>query len=139
VGKAVDALDSDSPLPPADRLEPNDNVPQARKLWGKRPGLAATLDYWDDRVDVYRVNLARGERLHARASARWAHAAVALTVWPPGTKTVFHRHGDVAHAAHPGRTQRLSYTAVRGGWYYVELRITRHGGGRYVLQLTKSR
>ena len=139
VTKAVDFLDSGSPLPPSDRLEPNDTAPQARKLFGKRPGLQATLDYWDDRIDVYRVHLVRGQRLHALAAARWAHAAVDLSVWPPGTKSVFRRRGQVAQTRHPGKRQRLSYRAPRGGWYLVELRLSRHGGGRYSLQLSKSR
>jgi hypothetical protein len=34
--------------------------------------------------------------------------------------------------------QRLSYRAPRGGWYDLKLRIARHGGGRYALDLTKS-
>jgi subtilisin family serine protease len=137
VTKAVDALSSGG-LPSPDRLEPNDKASQARKLWGKRPGLDATLDYWDDRVDVYRVNLARGQRLRAQATAQWAHASVDLRLWRPGTRTVFRKRGAVAQTSHPGRRQRLSYRARRGGWYLVELR-TRHGGGRYALQLTKSR
>ncbi|HJU37421.1 MAG TPA: S8 family serine peptidase [Gaiellaceae bacterium] len=139
VAKAVDFLDSGAPLPPTDRLEPNDSAPQARKLFGKRPDLQATLDYWDDRVDVYRVRLVRGQRLHARVAARWAHAALELSLWPPGTKSVFRSRGQVAQTRHPGKNQRLSYRATRGGWYLVELRTTRHGGGRYALQLTKSR
>jgi subtilisin family serine protease len=138
VSKAVDAVESDSPLPPADRLEPNDSAVQARKLWGKRPGLSATLDYWDDRIDVYRVHLAAGQRLQARATAHWARASLAMTLWSPGTKNVFRNHGFVAQTAHPGRTQRLAYSARHGGWYLVELRIERHGSGRYALQLGKS-
>jgi subtilisin family serine protease len=137
VTKAVDALNS--PLPASDRLEPNDNASQARKLWGKRPGLDATLDYWDDRVDVYRVKLAHGQRLNMRASTQFAHASVALSLWRPGTKSVFRKRGAVAHTAHPGKTQHLSYRARRGGWYLVKLLIMRQGGGRYALQLTKSR
>jgi subtilisin family serine protease len=138
VAKAVEFLGSGSTLPPSDRLEPNDSAAQARKLWGKRPAVKATLDYWDDRVDVYRVNLALGQRLRARASAEWAQAGIELSLWPPGAKSVFRRHGQVDQTAHPGKTQRLSYRAQRGGWYYVEVHVTRHGGGRYSLQLSKS-
>jgi hypothetical protein len=137
VENAVVALD-EGPPPPADRLEPNDNAPQAPKLFGRRPGLNATLDYWDDRVDVYRVKLTPGQHLRARAAARWPHAKVGLTLWPPGTTTVFRPRGAAARATHPGKTQRLSYTARKGGWYLVELRVERHGGGRYALHLTKS-
>ena len=138
VTKAVNFFDTGSSLPPSDRLEPNDKVSQARKLWGNRPKVAATLDYWDDRIDVYRVHLDRGQRLHARVAAGWAHAAVDLSLWSPGTKSVFRKRGQAAQTSHPGKKQHLSYRARRGGWYYVELRIVNHGGGRYALQLGKN-
>ena len=140
VMKAVDFLDSDAPLPPSDRLEPNDDAGQAPKLWGKQSDLAATLDYWDDPVDVYRVKLDRGQQLRVRVAARWANADVDLSLWRPGTSTVLHGHkGRVAGTAGPASTQHLSYPAPRAGWYYVTLRITQHGGGRYTLRLAKTR
>jgi subtilisin family serine protease len=135
VTKAVDFLSSGNPLPPSDRLEPNDSVSQARKLWGRRPSLVATLDSWDDPRDVYRVKLLRGQRLHVRFEARWPNASVALTLL--GTKSQHAR--ALARAARPGSTQRLSYRAPRGGWYDIELRIERQGQGAYALRLTKSR
>ena len=138
VKNAVTALDEDGP-PPADRDEPNDNASEARKLFGQRPHLNATIDYWDDRVDVYRVKLSPGQRLQARVVARWAQAKIDLTLWPPGTKTVFRRRGAADRTAEPGKTQQLSYRARKGGWYLVELRLTRHGSGRYTLHLKKSR
>ena len=138
VTKAVQFLSSGSPLPPSDHLEPNDSVPQARKLWGKRLDIKATLDYWDDRMDFYRVHLAPRERLQVRLSAQWPRATVGMSLWRPGTKNVFRQHGAVVQAAHPGKTQRFSYRARRGGWYYLVLRVAHHGGGRYALQLSKS-
>ena len=66
VREAVDFLSSGNALPASDRFEPNDSISQAHKLWGKRPAVDATLDYWDDRVDVYRVKLQPGQRLQAR-------------------------------------------------------------------------
>jgi subtilisin family serine protease len=137
VKNAVVALEEGGP-PPTDRLEPNDSVSQARRLSGQRHSLTATLDYWDDRADVYRVKLVPGQRLQARVLAHWAHAAIALSVWRPGTKTVFSKRGAAAHTTHPGKTQRLSFRARVSGWYYVELRLTHHGSGRYALHLTKS-
>ena len=132
VTKAVTFLSSGNPFPPSDRYEPNDSPSQAYRLWGKRPAVAATLDYWDDRADVYRVRLVRGERLHVRAAANWANAIVGLSVFGSDGKGVRTRHS--------GRTQRLSYRAPHTGWYDVRLRAIRHGGGggRYALQLTKS-
>jgi subtilisin family serine protease len=133
VAKAVDFLSSGSPLPPSDQLEPNDSVAEAQPLWGKRPAIAATLDYWDDRVDAYRVKLLPGERLHVRFAAQWANASVGLTIRSPGK-----RAGVVARTRHAGKRQRLSYPVQHGGWYVLVLRIERHGGGRYSLDLTKS-
>ena len=130
VEKAVNFLDSGNPPPPSDRLEPNDTPSQAPKLWGHRPKLAATLDYWDDRIDNYSVRLLRGQRLRVRAVAHWANASIGLSLLAKPTGSVTTRHA--------GKTQRLSYRAPRTGWYDVKLKIERHGGGRYALQLTKS-
>jgi subtilisin family serine protease len=137
VTRAVDFLSPANLLPASDRFEPNDSISRAQKLWGTRPALDATLDFWDDPVDVYRVKLLPGQRLRARAVARWSNATVSLTLWRPGA-TSHKPAGRVAGTARPGAVQRLSYRARRGGWYIVELRITHHGGGRYALQLTKS-
>jgi subtilisin family serine protease len=136
VERAVDFLNSGNPLPPPDRLEPNDALRQARTLWGRQPASDATLDFWDDPVDVYRVKLVRGERLHVRFAARWSNAKVGLTLLRPGAKSLL--KGRVARTARAGKTQRLSYRAPHTGWYEVRLRIERHGGGRYSLNLTKS-
>ena len=138
VTKAVSFLSSENALPPSDRFEPNDSPSQARKLWGNRPRLDATLDFWDDPVDVYRVRLERGQRLHARLAAGWANASVGLTLLRPGPKSMHGRLSLAARAAHPGKKQGFSYRAPRGGWYDLKLRIARHGGGRYALDLTKS-
>ena len=136
VSKAVDFLHSGSPLPPSDRLEPNDSPKQAPKLWGRRPPFDATLDYWDDPVDDYRVRLTRGERLHVRFAARWSNAKVGVTLWRPITKSV-HGAKRVAGTARSGKTE-LSYRARHTGWYEIRLRIEQRGGGRYALALRKS-
>jgi subtilisin family serine protease len=128
VEAAVAALSSGKPLPPADRFEPNDRISEAHALFGRKPSVAATLDLWDDPVDVYRVRLARGERLNVVAHARWAGAAVDLSLWHDKT---------VARTLHAGKTQRLSFRAKKAGKYFVELR-DRAGAGRYLLQLSKS-
>jgi len=136
VTRAVVFLNSGNPLPSSDRLEPNDSLKQARKLWGRRPASDATLDFWDDPVDVYRARLTRGERLHVRFAARWSNAKVRLTVLRPGAKSVV--KGRVSGTKRSGKTQRLSYRASHTGWYEVRLRTERHGGGRYSLGLTKT-
>jgi subtilisin family serine protease len=136
VERAANFLSSGNPLPPSDRLEPNDALRQARKLWGRRPKFDATLDFWDDPVDVYHVRLVRGQRLHVRFAARWSNAKVGLTVLRPGAKSL--SKGTVAGTARSGKTQGLSYPAPHTGWYEVRLRTEHHGGGRYSLDLSKS-
>jgi subtilisin family serine protease len=136
--KAVNFLSSGNPLPPSDRFEPNDSASEAHTLWGSHAGFDATLDFWDDPVDVYRVKLSAGERLRARVAAGWLNASVNLTLWRPGTTSMHGRAGLVARTERPGASQRLPYRAPRGGWYLLQLRIKRHGQGRYSLQLTKS-
>jgi subtilisin family serine protease len=141
VEKAVDAVNSGAPLPLSDRWEPNDDVAQGHKLWGRKPAVAATIGYWDDPVDIYRVKLERGQRVQAHMAAQWNHAAVAVNLWRPGTKTVLKGHRArwrVAQSAHAGRTETLAYRARQAGWYYVELKVARPGAGRYSLRLTKS-
>ena len=140
VKAAVDALSS-APLPPADRFEPNDDVAQAHTLWGRRPVAAATLGYYDDPVDIYRVKLSSGQRLQARVQAAWNNATVAVTLWKPGTKTVLkgrRAKWRVAQSAHAGRTEALTYRARQAGWYYVELQVTKPGAGRYSVRLAKT-
>jgi subtilisin family serine protease len=132
VAKAVNFLDSGNPLPPSDRFEPNDTLSQAHKLWGRRADIAATLDYWDDPVDLYRVRLLRGERLQVHVVARWSNAAVRLSLLQHAAKA------KVARTARPGRTPGLSYRAPHSGWYELKLRIANHGSGRYTLDLSKS-
>ena len=128
VAQAVAALSPGKPLPPADRFEPNDTVSEAHPLFGRKPSVTATLDFWDDPVDVYRVRLARGERLNVVAQAHWAGASVGLSLWHEKT---------VAQTLHAGKTQRLSFRAKKAGKYFVKLRDL-GGAGRYLLELSKS-
>ena len=137
VAKAVAFVNSDNPMPPSDRLEPNDSAPQARNLWGKHPAVNATLDAWDDPRDVYRVRLVRGQRVDLRAVARWSNAAVGLTLWRPGAKSLHGRKWLVARVRRSWKTQHISYRVPHTGWYEVQLRIARDGGGRYTLHVTK--
>ena len=57
-------------IPPADRLEANDDAgAQARTLFGPRGGrVEATIDFWDDQSDVYRIRLFPGQRLFVSMS-----------------------------------------------------------------------
>jgi hypothetical protein len=109
---------------------------QAHPLGGSRPSVTATLDYWDDPVDFYRVKLARGQRLEALVHS---HPAVGLTLWSQGPAAATARHlASVAHTAGSGKKARLVYRARKAGWYDVQLRVGFHGSGRYTLRLSKT-
>ena len=58
---ALTMLGDGTQLPPPDRYEPNDDAgPSAHALPPLPRTIKATLDYWDDQIDVYRVHLKRG-------------------------------------------------------------------------------
>lgn len=115
------------PLPPADHYEPNDDAgPWSHALPPLPRTIQATLDYWDDDVDVYRVRLSPGRRLYARLTPAVA-ARVSLSLWRPGTQHVVGIHARpanrvaVAHVV--GAQSRLSYRATAGGVYYLEAKL----------------
>jgi hypothetical protein len=140
VAKAVQALAG--PLPPADRYETNDDAgTQARTLWGKQVKIDATVDYYDDQVDVYRIALSGGERVAAKLTGGWPGASVSLVLWKPGTRRVDDLRAQTLRAAQsiaPGSTQRVTFKAPGRGWYYVEVKVTAPGYGPYTLTLAKT-
>jgi hypothetical protein len=139
VAAAVTAVTS-GPLPAPDRYEPNDNVSQAWTVWGRSKTVAATLDYWDDPLDVYAIRLGANQRLIVQAHAKWAGAKIGVVVLKPGATSVKGTdHGARATQSRTSRAvQRLAYRASTGGWYYIEVSATAPGGGAYTLQLTKT-
>jgi subtilisin family serine protease len=140
VAKALAALAA--PLPVADRYETNDDAgTQAHPVWGKDVKLTASVDYYEDPVDVYRVSLGPHERLAAKAVAAWPGARVRLSLWRPGTRRIDETHARTlraAQAAAPGTTQRVEFTAPGRGSYYVEVKVVSPGYGPYTLTLTKT-
>ena len=140
VAKAVAALAG--PLPVPDRFETNDDAGAlAHTLWGKKSSLTATLDYWDDPVDVYRVSLGPHERLTAKVNGSWAGAQVRLTLWRPGTRAVeqpLQVGQRAAQSASPGGRQHVTFTSRTRGWYYVEVKVASPGFGPYTLSLAKA-
>ena len=108
-------------------------------LTGRSRQFVATLDYWDDRRDVYRVLLRRGQRVSVGVRGR-AGTPTDLSLWKPGTRTLSSRRARrlrLAHSARPGSVQRISYKARAGGWYYVGVTIAKTGAGSYRLSLSK--
>jgi len=130
-------------LPPPDRYETNDDAgPYAHKLFGRSGTITATLDYWDDRVDVYRVLVPSGARLNVSISG--PRRATAVRLWRPGTRTVVGRNVTRFRvAASPrstsGRSQ-LAYAvpARAGGFFFLEIKLDRPASGAYTMRWSRS-
>ena len=140
VSKAVAALDGILPLP--DRFEPNDDAgTQSVKLTAAVTTVKATIDFWDDQIDVYRVYLRKGQRLRLTLDGP-AGATSNLLLWKPGTKRVDDLRRQNLRAAQsigPGASHRLGYRSPKKGWYYVEVKVATRGAGPYLLTLTRLR
>jgi subtilisin family serine protease len=138
VAAAVDTLNS--PLPEADFGEPNDEAgDRAPRLWGKRrKNLVATIDFWQDQMDIYRVLLRKGQRIRATLTGP-QDAETKLFLWKPGTRRVsdFADQRQLAARATFGEVRRIRYRAPARGWYYLQVKITDHGAGKYTLRYFK--
>ena len=131
---------NDSP-PAADRYEVNDDVSLAASLWGRKgQRIHATIDYWDDRVDVYKVKLRSGQRFVARLRGPGG-ANTNLCLWKPGTTRIGARSADrrllAGQSKSPGSVERMRLNIREGGWYYLVVRASSPGSGRYALRYRK--
>jgi subtilisin family serine protease len=130
-------------LPPTDRRETNDDAgSRAATLWGRgSASVNATVDFWDDQNDVYRIRLRPGRRASARLVR--APSGVRLFLWRPGTTRVEAvarvARDRVAASRTRARRQLLTYRVPRraGGWYYLQVRIENPGSGAYALRVKK--
>jgi hypothetical protein len=139
IATAVRSLD-DAP-PDADQYEANDQVAQAASVWGRKgQRIRATIDYWDDRQDVYKIRVHRGQRLVVTLRGP-AGANSNLFLWKPGTTSVggaaVDRRFLAAQSKSPGSLDRIRLRVRQGGWYYVVVRISAPGSGKYVLKYRK--
>jgi hypothetical protein len=138
VSKAVAALDG--VITPPDRFEPNDDAgTQSVKLAAAVTSVKATIDFWDDQIDVYRVYLRKGRRLRLTLDGP-AGATSNLLLWKPGTKRVNDLRTQnlrAAQAIGPGASHRLGYRSPKKGWYYVEVKVATRGSGPYELTLRR--
>jgi subtilisin family serine protease len=140
VSKAVAALDG--VLPEPDRFEPNDDAgASAAHLSLGVTSVRATIDFWDDQIDVYRIYLRKNEKVRLTLDGP-AGANSNLLLWRPGTKHV----GDLraqslraAQAIGPGSSHRLAYRATQSGWFYVEAKLVTRGFGPYELTINRTR
>jgi hypothetical protein len=132
-------------LPKPDRYEPNDDAgPWSHALPPLPRTIDASLDFWDDNIDVYRVHLDAGVRLFARLTPSGA-AAVRLELWAPGTRHVDGLSVDTSArltlSRHLGAQERLSFRAPSSGIYYLEAKLVSKTRDplQYRLALTRSR
>ena len=130
-------------LPPRDELEPNDDAgKQAKRLWGNAAFVHATVDYWDDPVDVYSVEVRAGERLVVGLRGPGIKG-LQLALWRPGTihvtgKPSLLKAHRLFQSRHVGPYQSFAYRATSTGWYDVEVRVTKSGSGPYALRVAKT-
>jgi subtilase family protein len=139
IGSALDALANQRP--PADRYEGNDQVVNAASLWGRKgQRVHGTIDYWDDRQDVYKVRLRGGQQIVARLRGP-AGSNTNLFLWKPGTKTVRAAVADrrllAGQSKTPGSREKIRVTVTQTGWYYLVVRAATPGAGRYGLRYRK--
>lgn len=130
------------PPPPADSLEPNDGVAVPYPLWGLPRTVAATIDYWDDPVDVYRVRLGKGQALLATLDGP-AGVQTELSLWLAAAPSVDTTAANAARylvslASGLTDSQRLVAVAPAGGFYLVAVRAAKPGSGPYRLRISRT-
>jgi subtilisin family serine protease len=139
IGSAVKALDD--PLPAPDRYEANDRVSTAAAVWGRKgQRIKATIDYWDDREDIYKVKIHRGQKIAALLRGP-AGANSDLFLWKPGTTSVGGTAVDqrflAAQSRSPGSLDKIKLRVRQPGWYYLVVKIASPGSGKYTLRYRK--
>jgi len=135
----VDALDN--PNPAADHYEVNDQVANASSLWGRRgQRIHATVDYWDDRQDIYKIYARKGQTLVSKLRGPGG-TDTNLFLWKPGTTTVRAAVADerflAGQSKRPGSKEKIRVRVKETGWYYLVVRAATPGAGRYTLRYRK--
>ncbi len=129
----------------ADTREPNDDAGRlSSTIWTRAGGtINATLDFWDDPIDVYRIRLRKDQFVSLTLSGPPSGNSN-LALWRPGTQTVVDlspaaQKMRVAQSFHLGSTERIrGYRARTGGWYYVEVKMSSSDSGPYTLTYARS-
>ena len=141
IGSAV--KDLNDPRPEADRYEANDRLSTAAAVWGRKgQRIKAAIDYWDDRADVYKIRIHRGQTLVARLRGP-AGANSDLFLWKPGTTSIGGSAVDqrflAAQSRSPGSLDKIKLRVRQTGWYYLVVKISSPGSGKYTLRYRKKR
>ena len=129
VDAALKLLGNATKLPPRDALEPNDDAGLSAHPFGLPRTITATLDYWDDPIDVYSIHLDAGDEVFARLGLDPV-APTSIELWKPGTVHVTGPPREVlasraAQSMSVGGQQRLGYVAPVEGTYFLEVEIGR--------------
>ena len=128
--------------PPVDDLEPNDDAGRrSAALFGRSNTIYATIDYWDDPADVYRVFLRKRQRLFLKLQGLPAGSAT-LALWRPGTREIeppvfVSPRKPIRRVAVRGSVRRLAFRARKRGWHYVEIKAALPAFSQYTLVLSK--
>jgi subtilisin family serine protease len=125
--RALTMLTDGTELPPPDRYEPNDDAgPWSHALPPLPRTVRATLDFWDDNIDVYRVHLNAKAKLFARITPASA-GTIRMALWSPGAHHVEGLAVDtsarLAQSRRVGTQSRLAFKAPVTGIYYLEVKL----------------
>ena len=128
-------------IPGRDPYETNDDVgTRSYALTGSNRRLQARVDFWDDQDDVYAVHLDRDQPVYVGLTGSDTSVDLSLAFWRSGARSI-DRVSDfrfrVRTSTQPGSRQYLSYRALTGGTYYVQVRISSPGATRYRLTIVK--
>jgi subtilisin family serine protease len=136
VSDALDALQSPPPTP--DRFEPNDDAGSEATVVYRSLAATATLDWWDDPNDVYRIHLVKGQRLSVLVHAP-PKIDPSIVLWKPGLDSLADARSDLRarRSIHgPGVPERIRFKAYRTAWYTLQVKLARPAFGPYRLRLT---
>jgi serine protease len=137
VAAAIDALQGPAPTP--DRFEPNDDAGGEAATVYRKMSATATLDWWDDPTDVYRIHLVKGQRLTVLVHADAKKIDPSLVLWKPGLHALADARSDLRarRSVHgPGVPERIRFKARRTAWYNLQVKLAKPGFGPYRIHLT---
>ena len=127
-------------IPVRDRFEPNDDIRIGTRIRSGHAHFRATIDWWDDPYDVYRIHLRPGQSVSVAAAPRFA-ADISLVLWKPELTTLADADDSLRakRSIHPpGDIEHIHYRATAPGWYSLEVLLANRGSGSYRIRITKS-
>jgi thermitase len=125
--------------PTPDRFEPNDDIDMGHAIRGRRAHFRATVDFWDDATDVYRIKLTRGQRVVVAARPS-SSLALTVSLWRPtlGSLSAARAKFRLRREANgAGVMDRFKYRARKTGWYSLQVSTSKPGFGSYSLRIKR--